>query len=174
MRLQISSLETPIGLVTFASRGASLVALGFDNQWPDLRIRLERRFGALTPFDEQTATGIGSAIAAYFRGDIRALDELSVDPGGTPFQGRVWAALRAIPPGTTISYSELATTIGTPKAVRAVGAANGENPISLVIPCHRVVGKTGHLTGYAGGLTRKGWLLTHEAACIAAAQDAHV
>ena len=99
---------------------------------------------------------------AYFAGNLAAIDEIRVETGGTPFQREVWAALRTIPAGTTLSYSALAVQIGRPKAVRAVGLANGANPISIVVPCHRVIGANNSLTGYGGGMQRKRWLLAHE------------
>ncbi len=102
------------------------------------------------------------AIEAYFRGDLRAIEAISTRSCGTEFQQRVWAALREIPPGTTVSYGQLATRIGRPAAVRAVGAANGANPIPVVVPCHRVIGADNSLTGFGGGLERKRWLLAHE------------
>lgn len=102
-------------------------------------------------------------LAAYFAGDADTFD-LPLGARGTPFQERVWAALRAIPYGETISYAELARRVGSPKASRAVGAANGHNPLSIVVPCHRVIGANGTLTGYGGGMERKQWLLEHERA----------
>ena len=102
------------------------------------------------------------AVQAYFDGDITALDALAVAMGGTEFQRKVWTALRDIPAGQTWSYRELAARIGQPKAVRAVGMANGANLIGIVVPCHRVIGSDGSLTGYGGGLQRKQWLLDHE------------
>jgi methylated-DNA-[protein]-cysteine S-methyltransferase len=99
---------------------------------------------------------------AYFKGDIAAIDNLPVETAGTPFQTSVWRALRRIRGGKTISYAELARRIGKPRAVRAAGLANGQNPISIVVPCHRVIGSDGSLTGYGGGLPRKKWLLEHE------------
>jgi methylated-DNA-[protein]-cysteine S-methyltransferase len=99
---------------------------------------------------------------AYFRGELRAIDGLRVETRGTPFQRAVWTALREIPCGTTVSYSDLARRIERPSAVRAVGLANGANPVAIVVPCHRVVGAGGALTGYGGGLSRKRWLLAHE------------
>jgi methylated-DNA-[protein]-cysteine S-methyltransferase len=102
-------------------------------------------------------------LAAYFAGD-REEFTLGLVLRGTEFQRTVWNALRAIPFGTTVSYAELARRVGAPEAVRAVGAAVGRNPLSIIVPCHRVVGSNGKLTGYAGGLDRKRWLLTHEGA----------
>lgn len=106
--------------------------------------------------------GICARLEAYFSGTIGALDAISTNPDGTPFQRAVWDALRQIPAGETWSYGRLAAHIGRPKAVRAVGRANGANPIGVVVPCHRVIGADGSLTGYAGGLHRKRWLLAHE------------
>jgi methylated-DNA-[protein]-cysteine S-methyltransferase len=105
-----------------------------------------------------------SALAAYFAGDLHAIDTIPVRTAGTSFQQTVWRALRDIPCGTTISYSELARRIHAPQAVRAVGTANGANPIGVVVPCHRVIGANGSLTGYGGGIERKRWLLEHEGA----------
>ncbi len=102
----------------------------------------------------------------YFAGGRTAFD-LPLDPTGSAFERRVWDALRAIPFGTTMSYSELARRLGDGRATRAVGAANGKNPIPIIIPCHRVVGSRGELTGYGGGLDRKRWLLEHEGALLA-------
>jgi methylated-DNA-[protein]-cysteine S-methyltransferase len=107
------------------------------------------------------------ALRAYFAGDTSALNALPVATGGTEFQRSVWAALRAIPCGETISYGELARRIGNPKAVRAVGLANGANPIGIVVPCHRVISSDGGLGGYGGGVERKAWLLKHEGAIAA-------
>jgi len=104
------------------------------------------------------------AISRYFAGELAAIDSLPVKTGGTPFQRAVWHALRNIPCGTTISYAQLAGQIGRPAAVRAVGLANGANPIGVVVPCHRVIGADGSLTGYGGGIERKRWLLRHEGA----------
>lgn len=109
-----------------------------------------------------TPSRFARAVAAYFAGRIEALDDLPVKVAGTAFETEVWHTLRRIPPGHTWSYRELAAAIGRPKAVRAVGAANGRNPVSLVLPCHRVIGADGSLTGYGGGLERKAWLLRHE------------
>lgn len=94
---------------------------------------------------------------------MECIDSLQVASRGTPFQERVWNGLRRIPAGTTLSYGALATKIGNPKAVRAVGMANHRNPVGIVVPCHRVIGSNGELTGYAAGVERKAWLLEHEA-----------
>jgi methylated-DNA-[protein]-cysteine S-methyltransferase len=102
------------------------------------------------------------ALEAYFEGHLEAIEEIGTQTCGTDFQRSVWAALRNIPAGTTLSYGQLAAKIGRPAAVRAVGAANGANPIPVVVPCHRVIGADSSLTGFGGGLERKRWLLAHE------------
>lgn len=109
-------------------------------------------------------------LAEYFDGERTAFD-LPLAPAGTPFQSQVWKALLEIPFGRTESYGELAARIGRPGSARAVGSANGRNPISIVIPCHRVIGSSGELTGYGGGLPRKRWLLSHEGAAPASRQS---
>jgi len=105
---------------------------------------------------------IRDALAAYFAGDLGALDAIETETGGTEFQRTVWRALRRIPAGDTTSYGALAAKLGRPNASRAVGLANGANPIGIVVPCHRVIGASGALTGYGGGIERKRWLLAHE------------
>ncbi len=129
-----------------------------------MRRLLARHYGtenlALTP--SPCSFGPISAIAAYFDGELHAIDSLPTATEGTPFQQCVWRALREIPAGQTVSYGALANRIGKPSAVRAVGLANGANPIGIVVPCHRVIGANGSLTGYGGGLERKRWLLHHE------------
>ncbi len=106
--------------------------------------------------------GLSSKMKAYFDGDLSIIDTLSSATAGTPFQREVWQALRSIPCGHVMHYGELAEQLGRPGAARAVGAANGSNPVSIVVPCHRVIGRNGTLTGYAGGVQRKEWLLRHE------------
>ena len=128
-----------------------------DRYWPGARVTA----GA-------APAAVASAISAYFAGDARALDALPTAEGGTDFQRRVWAALRRIPAGSAWSYADLARQVGQPAAVRAVGQANGANPVSLVQPCHRVVASGGGLGGYAGGLERKAWLLRHEGVSLPA------
>jgi methylated-DNA-[protein]-cysteine S-methyltransferase len=162
--LQTTLVPSPIGPIRVFARGGALVALSVseDDDWT--RRALARRFGVFDLEEEKDPGGAASALRRYFAGDLRAIDSLAVDPGGTPFQQRVWAALRKIPVGTTVAYSALAQRLGEPLAVRAVAAANGRNPIGIVIPCHRVIGADGSLVGYGGGLPRKRWLLGHEGA----------
>src|SRR6185369_5459798 len=112
--------------------------------------------------DGRAPVAVRKEIDDYFAGDLRAIERIDCATNGTPFQQQVWNALRAIPVRTTWSYSALAARIGNASAVRAVGLANGANPIAVVVPCHRVIGTDGSLTGYGGGLARKRWLLAHE------------
>ena len=112
--------------------------------------------------DRAAPPEIRHAINNYFLGDLFAINSIPVTTGGTSFQREVWAALRTIRAGTTVSYGALARQLGRPKSVRAVGLANGANPVAIVVPCHRVIGTDGSLTGYGGGISRKRWLLIHE------------
>lgn len=155
---------SPIGTIAIVVRDGRLCALGFGEKEQAQRDSLERRFGSLRVREARDPAGIVSALRAYFNGRLRALDRIEVDPGGTPFQSRVWHELRTVPAGRTVSYGDLAEAIGEPHAARAVGGANHRNPIALVIPCHRVIGRDHRLVGYAGGLDRKRWLLDHEGA----------
>jgi len=107
---------------------------------------------------------VRDGLAAYFAGELEALRTVPWTIGGTDFQHRMWRALVEIPPGETTTYAGLAQRLGRPSAMRAVGAANGANPIAVVVPCHRVIGTGGSLTGYGGGVERKRWLLEHEGA----------
>jgi len=161
--IQVAALESGLGPVHVATRDGVLCALGFDDYWPREQAHLIRRFG-LVQFEAGACADTLAALTRYFDGDIHALAGIPTDPGGTPFQARVWKALCEIPAGQTRSYRDLAASIGEPAAVRAVGTANGRNPIPLVIPCHRVIGADGRLVGYGGGLHRKDWLLRHEGA----------
>jgi methylated-DNA-[protein]-cysteine S-methyltransferase len=161
MTLEIANYGSPLGEVTMALHDGRLCAMTFTDRWADAERRLIRRFGTATRASTRAASLTGR-LDAYFVGDLHALDDTAVDPSGTAFQRAVWTALCRVPPGRTTTYAELARAIGAPTAVRAVGAANGANPIWLVIPCHRAIGSDGRLVGYAGGLDRKRWLLTHE------------
>jgi methylated-DNA-[protein]-cysteine S-methyltransferase len=157
-RLLLDHLETPIGRLAIVVDGdGRLRSVGFTDHHP----RMERALaGALVP--ASNPGGVTAALAAYFAGELHAIDELPVVFDGTEFQVRVWRALREIPCGETRSYAELARRIGQPTATRAVGLANGANPIAIVVPCHRVIGANGSLTGFGGGVARKRWLLAHE------------
>ncbi|MDX1431542.1 MAG: methylated-DNA--[protein]-cysteine S-methyltransferase [Gammaproteobacteria bacterium] len=157
-------MPSPIGEVLLVSDGRSLRAVEFDDCDDRMKVSLVRQ-GLSTRFEERDdPQGFTSALRAYFDGRLDALEALPVEAGGTPFQRDVWAALRAIPVGGTRSYGGLAAHLGRPRASRAVGAANGLNPVAIVVPCHRVIGSNGRLTGYAGGVERKRWLLAHEGA----------
>jgi methylated-DNA-[protein]-cysteine S-methyltransferase len=130
-------------------------------------LRLLRRHYGTNGFNLETGKiphSLSDAITRYFAGDLAALNALPVATAGTPFQRSVWSALREIPHGTTMTYAELAQQIGKPTATRAVGLANGSNPIGVIVPCHRVIGSNVSLTGYGGGIDRKRWLLDHESA----------
>lgn len=162
MKIELSHLDSPLGAIAIAFAEGALQALEFAERAATLPARLQRfnpgaRFGTVSG-----TAGAIDRVRAYFSGELHALDTLAVAPKGTPFQQRVWAALRTIPVGQTRSYLDIAKAIGSPAAVRAVGAANGQNPIALVVPCHRVIASDGTLCGYGGGLWRKKWLLDHE------------
>lgn len=144
--------------------GDDVVALTFVDRWDPGR--LVRRFGDVRFVPAVDPAGAATSLRAYLGGRLDALDDLSVDPGGTEFQRRVWAALRQVPSGTTVTYGEMAADLGRPGAARAVGRAVATNPVWLVIPCHRVVPAGGGVGGYAGGPDRKRWLLDHEAASV--------
>ncbi|MFH1277368.1 MAG: methylated-DNA--[protein]-cysteine S-methyltransferase [Candidatus Eisenbacteria bacterium] len=163
--LREGRFESPFGPIRFATREGILCALGFAGQWPSLRRGLVKRFGAVR-WERGPSVETERMLRRYFGGDLGALRDHPVDPGGTPFQRNVWSALRRIPPGEIVSYGELARRIRRPRAARAVGAANGANPVSLVVPCHRVVRSDGDLGGYGGGGERKRKLLEHEGAVI--------
>jgi O-6-methylguanine DNA methyltransferase len=187
MRVRLEEYHSPIGTVRLAvrldgERGEAVCALGFEDGWERLVSQIRSRLEPREPWIEEESASeprasgairgggprvVGpflQALSAYFDGDARALDSVPVDLTGTEFQREVWAALRTIPPGRTLSYGDLAKKIGRPTAVRAVGAANGANPVSLVVPCHRVIAADGTLCGYGWGLERKRWLLAHEGA----------
>ncbi|MBL8385188.1 MAG: methylated-DNA--[protein]-cysteine S-methyltransferase [Burkholderiales bacterium] len=153
----------PFGAVHVVAGPAGVCAIDFAGCEARMHRLLARRFGGVRLVDGPDPCGASTRLRAYFDGALEALDDLAVDPGGTAFQAAAWRALRAIPAGQTASYRQQAARIGRPAAVRAIGAANGNNPIAIALPCHRVVGSDGALTGYAGGLAAKRWLLDHEA-----------
>ena len=169
--LETADLESPIGSIRIAVRGGRLCALGFDDHWKAEVRWLERRFGAIDFARSNDPAGVVRALRAYFDGQLTAIDRIDVDAGGTSFQASVWHALRRVPAGRTTSYGELARAVGSPQAARAVGAANGQNPVSIVVPCHRAIGGDGQLVGYGGGLDRKRWLLEHEGVLSREAAD---
>jgi methylated-DNA-[protein]-cysteine S-methyltransferase len=167
-RLTLDRIRTPLGpalLITDAQQ--RLRALDWEDHAPRMQhlLRLHYR-SSMSLAPGRAPQGMSQALDAYFAGDLEQLHGIECRTGGTPFQRAVWAALRTIPPGRTMSYGALAAALGVPKAVRAVGLANGANPISVVVPCHRVIGANGSLTGYGGGLERKRWLLAHEGAAF--------
>lgn len=158
VNLYRARVESPIGDIIIESDGESITRLGRigDTDYGDEWVEVEEH-AAIKEAAQQ--------LDAYWAGELRDFD-LPLAPMGTPFQRKVWCALQEIPYGKTVSYGYIARKIGTPTASRAVGAANGRNPIAIVVPCHRVIGSTGKLTGYAGGLDMKEHLLAHEARFI--------
>jgi O-6-methylguanine DNA methyltransferase len=168
MRLLLEKRTSPIcPLLLVTDENGTLRALEFGDLEARLRRRLRDQYGEYTLDPGEAPRSITRALDAYFDGDLDAINDIQVATAGTRFQRNVWAALREIPGGTTISYGQLASRIGDPGASRAVGAANGANPIPIIVPCHRVIGADGKLTGYGGGLERKKWLLEHEASFAA-------
>ena len=163
----LDRLQTPIGpalLVTDAE--GALLALEWEDYEPRLRQLLRLQHGAAVLKEARAPDDTRAALTGYFDGDLDRLGMIRWRVAGTPFQRKVWTALRTIPAGTTTNYGALAARLDVPKAVRAVGHANGSNPISIVVPCHRVIGANGSLTGYGGGLERKRWLLQHEGVAL--------
>jgi methylated-DNA-[protein]-cysteine S-methyltransferase len=165
LQLFTDRINTPIGeLLIVADDAGKLRALDWAD-YEERMLRLLRLHYGKDGFELEPAHnphGLSDKINSYFAGNVEAIDDISVETAGTPFQRSVWTELRNIPGGSAISYGKLAKQIARPKAVRAVGLANGSNPIGIVVPCHRVIGSNGSLTGYGGGLERKQWLLDHE------------
>jgi len=163
--LRLDRFPSPLGVLLLVyDEAGRLRALDFEDYEHRLGRLLARHYGEVALTEAPAPQAITEALCAYFAGDFAALDSIEIETGGTPFQRAAWAALRRIPPGATRSYADQAAAIGRPKAVRAVGLANGANPIAIVTPCHRVIGADGSLTGFGGGLHRKRWLLEHEGA----------
>ncbi len=164
---RLDRLETPIGEALLVTDGEGHLRM---LDWSDFETRLERllrrQYGAVDLKPGRAPADMRHALDGYFSGDLAQLRTISWRTAGTPFQRKVWKALCGIPTGKTLSYGALAAKLGIPRAMRAVGLANGANPISVVVPCHRVIGFDGSLTGYGGGLDRKRWLLTHEGAAF--------
>jgi methylated-DNA-[protein]-cysteine S-methyltransferase len=154
--LRARNLSTPVGVLRLVANDRALCGVFFEGHKPAPRID-GTDVGSHAVLDAAAV-----AFAAWFEGDLDALARLVTHAEGTHLELAVWEGLRRIPAGGTSTYGELAAAIGHPGAARAVGRANGHNPLSIVVPCHRVVGKGGALTGYAGGVERKAWLLQHE------------
>lgn len=164
MKMTITKFPSPIGTILLVSDGENLRALDFHDYEDRLLRLLGRHYGHVELQPGDAPAVVINALTAYFAGDFAATEAIAVETGGTAFQRRVWAALRTIPVGKTMTYGALATALGQPSASRAVGLANGANPVGIVVPCHRVIGANGSLTGFGGGLHRKKWLLEHEGA----------
>jgi len=164
LAFRLARIPTPIGTMLIATDEQDrLRVLDWDEHVQRMERLLKRYYGGGAVLQEGGASGpIADKLSAYVAGEIAAIDDIATQTTGTPFQRDVWAALREIPAGETWSYGRLAAHIGRPAAVRAVGLANGANPIGVVVPCHRVIGANGSLTGYGGGIARKRWLLRHE------------
>jgi methylated-DNA-[protein]-cysteine S-methyltransferase len=162
MKLQIDRITSPLGTIMVVTDDVSLCALDFAGYEARMMGLLQQRYSSVELVDSIDPQGFSSKVRAYLAGDYGSLDDIPVNAGGTDFQQLVWQGLRRIPVGTTLSYGELATKLGKPTAARAVGMANSLNPVAIVVPCHRVIGAKAKLTGYAGGLDRKQWLLAHE------------
>jgi methylated-DNA-[protein]-cysteine S-methyltransferase len=163
MHLRLDRYETPVApIFVVTDEEGNLRALEFVDHEARIHRFLRDHYRDYDLREGAAPKAILKALDAYFAGRSDALDDIPVATGGTEFQRKVWRALRKIPFGKTMSYGELAAKIGRPSASRAVGSANGSNPVAIVVPCHRVIGANGTLTGYGGGLSRKRWLLDHE------------
>ena len=167
MRLRFDRQKSPIGTMLLATNDQDvLYSLDFEDFEPRMHKLLKRYYGNVQLERGNVAMPIRAALENYFAGDFAAFAGLAVGAGGTDFQRDVWNRLRNISAGQTMSYGDLAAEVGRPSASRAVGLANGANPVAIVVPCHRVIGSNGALTGYGGGLPRKRWLLDHERAIV--------
>ena len=162
----VDTLVSPVGTVRVVADDEYLRALDFADFEQRMQTLLTRHYGAVRLIEKHDPLGVSAAVARYFSGEFSAFQNIPMAAQGSEFQRRVWSALCDIPVGTTISYGELARRIGNPAASRAVGLANGANPIAIAVPCHRVIGANGDLTGYGGGMERKRWLLMHEGALL--------
>jgi methylated-DNA-[protein]-cysteine S-methyltransferase len=163
----LSRLQTPIGTALLVSDADSVLrALDWVEYEPRMKELLRLQYGAVILRETRPPEDIAAALRRYFKGDLACLGAIKWRVAGTPFQRKVWTALPAIKAGTTMSYGALAVKLGAPRAMRAVGHANGSNPISVVLPCHRLIGANGSLVKYGGGLERKRWLLQHEGVVV--------
>lgn len=164
--LQFDIYQSPLGEIYIVVDQEQLVFLDFNDNNERIQKLLKRRFGEYELTHCPGILAMRSRLDRYFEGDWGAFHGLDMSTGGTEFQKTVWDGLTTIPRGGSVSYDQLARDIGNPKAVRAAASANASNPISIIIPCHRVIGKNGAMRGYAGGIERKVWLLRHEGAII--------
>jgi methylated-DNA-[protein]-cysteine S-methyltransferase len=164
--LLTDKITTPIGEMVLIARDGVVLLLEFDDSKDRYMREIKARFGDEELQQSSNPFGFPDIVRDYFEGNLQAIDKLKADGGGTAFEQKVWAELRAIPCGVTKSYGEIARKLGDINLSRAVGTANGRNPIAIVVPCHRVIGSNGTMTGYAGGLHRKQWLLRHEGALL--------
>ena len=169
-KILIDRVETPLGPMTLAARDGVMLLLEFGDEKGRIERNLRARFGDAELVATANPFGFSDKIAAYFAGDLAAIETIPTDGGGSDFEKQVWGELKRIPCGVAISYGEIAKRLGDPQLARAVGTANNHNPISIVVPCHRVIGADGSLVGYGGGLHRKRWLLAHESATMPSAQ----
>ena len=159
----LDRLQTPIGTALLViDPDGILRALDWEEYEPRMKELLRLQYGAVILKDARAPREVSMELKGYFKGDLDRLKAIKWRVAGTPFQQKVWKALPRIPAGTTMSYGALAAKLNVPRAVRAVGHANGSNPISVVVPCHRLIGANGSLIKYGGGLERKRWLLKHE------------
>ena len=159
----LDRLETPIGVALLVTDTEGVLrALDWEDYAPRMKELLRLQYGVVILKEARAPSETMKALSAYFKGDLDRLRTIEWGVAGTPFQQKVWHALPKVPVGTTMSYGALAAKLNAPNALRAVGHANGSNPISVVLPCHRLIGANGALVKYGGGLSRKRWLLEHE------------
>jgi methylated-DNA-[protein]-cysteine S-methyltransferase len=163
----LDRLQTPIGVALLITDADGVLrALDWEEFEPRMKQLLRLQYGPVDLKDARSPKDLKAALSGYFKGDLDRLNAITWRVAGTPFQQKVWNALPKIPVGTTMSYGALAAKLNSPNAMRAVGHANGSNPISVVVPCHRLIGANGSLVKYGGGLKRKRWLLKHEGVAI--------
>ncbi len=167
MIFDYDEFESPIGRILFASNAGGICALDFAEYEKRMDALLTRRFGNYSFQRNSDPLNLKARLRRYFDGDLQAFEAESVNSKGSAFQEQVWKALRTIPAGATWTYGQVASKLSRPSAARAVGHANSLNPVGIIVPCHRVIGASSALTGYAGGLERKQWLLQHEGALLA-------
>jgi methylated-DNA-[protein]-cysteine S-methyltransferase len=160
--VRVTTFASPVGELTLAAHAGKVCLLHFGADADGVRRSLQRWYPGETIEADPNPAGAVARLEVYFGGDLDALDTIDVELNGTAFQKQVWTTLRTVRAGTTAAYSDIARAISSPSAIRAVGAANGANPVAVIVPCHRIIGTNGSLTGYGGGLDRKRWLLEHE------------